>query len=70
MVVFHLNRIFHYKPSSYWGTHILGNLHIYSELWMSMRFNEMCVRQVGENFWEVAAMLRPGGVYHVYVFSN
>ena len=26
--IIHFNRIFHYKPSSYWGTPILGSLHI------------------------------------------
>ena len=25
LVIIHLNRIFHYKPSSYWGIPILGN---------------------------------------------
>ena len=26
--IIHFGRIFHYKPASYGGTHILGNLHI------------------------------------------
>jgi len=26
--IIHFNRIFHYKPSSYWGSPILGNPHV------------------------------------------
>ena len=27
-VIIHFSGIFHYKPTSYWGSPILGNLHI------------------------------------------
>ena len=43
----------------------------YSELWMSMRFNELRVLGGGEfvgSRRDVAPRMRPGGVYHVYVF--
>ena len=40
--IIHFNWIFPYKPSSYWGTPIYGNLHIYA----SMNFDDVW-------FWEL-----------------
>ena len=32
LVIIHVTRVSHYKPSSYWGTPNLGNLHIYKRI--------------------------------------
>ena len=36
-MIIHFNRIFHYKPSSYWGTHINGNPHVSYRGWLLLK---------------------------------
>jgi hypothetical protein len=33
-ILIHVNRIVHYKPSSYGGTTILGNPHVYTYIYI------------------------------------
>jgi len=35
--IINLNRIFHYKPSSYWGIPICGNPHMGHDVWPLVR---------------------------------
>ena len=40
LIIIHFHGIFHYKPSSYWGTPIFGNPQIYSNRYFKVRFEQ------------------------------
>ena len=61
--IMNFNRIFHCKPSSYWGTTIVGNLHIYIIIYI-MDYSEL---DIGTNWQGVRYLSYKVGLPGMFV---